>query len=82
MEKKTAIITGASSGIGKEFAKLHASRGGDLVVVARSKDKLYELKQELENKYNISVMVIIYVLIIKLHYNKINLTNEINCTKI
>ncbi len=34
MEKKTAIITGASSGIGKEFAKLHASRGGDLVVVA------------------------------------------------
>lgn len=59
MEKKTAIITGASSGIGKEFAKLHASRGGDLVVVARSKDKLYELKQELENKYNISVMVII-----------------------
>ena len=59
MEKKTAIITGASSGIGKEFAKLHASRGGDLVVVAWCKDKLYELKKELENKYNISVMVII-----------------------
>lgn len=59
MKKKTAIITGASSGIGKEFAKLHASRGGNLVVVARSKDKLNELKKELENKYNIKVMVIV-----------------------
>ena len=59
MEKKTALITGASSGIGREFAKLHASRGGDLVVVARSKDKLNELKKELENKYNINVTVIV-----------------------
>lgn len=59
MKNKTALITGASSGIGKEFAKLHASRGGDLVVVARSKDKLNELKKELENKYRIKVMVIV-----------------------
>lgn len=57
--KKTAIITGASSGIGKEFAKLHAFRGGNLVIVARSKDKLNELKKELENKYNINVMIIV-----------------------
>lgn len=59
MKNKTALITGASSGIGKEFAKLHASRGGDLVVVTRSKDKLNELKRELENKYRIKVMVIV-----------------------
>lgn len=59
MKNKTALITGASSGIGKEFAKLHASRGGDLVVVARRKDKLNELKKELENKYRIKVMVIV-----------------------
>lgn len=59
MRNKTALITGASSGIGKEFAKLHASRGGDLVVVARSKDKLNELKKELENKYGINVIIIV-----------------------
>ena len=59
MKNKTALITGASSGIGKEFAKLHAARGGDLVIVARSKDKLNELKKDLENKYNIKVMVIV-----------------------
>ena len=50
MKNKIALITGASSGIGKEFAKLHAARGGDLVIVARSKDKLNELKKDLENK--------------------------------
>ncbi|MDT0556551.1 SDR family NAD(P)-dependent oxidoreductase [Patiriisocius hiemis] len=55
---KTALITGASSGIGKEMAILHASRGGNLVVIARSVRKLNELKEELEAKYNSSVYVI------------------------
>ena len=31
--KNVALITGASSGIGKEFAKIHAGRGGDLILV-------------------------------------------------
>ncbi|PWH85108.1 SDR family NAD(P)-dependent oxidoreductase [Brumimicrobium oceani] len=57
-QKKTALITGASSGIGKEFAHIHAEKGGDLIVVARSIDKLNELKKELETKHKISVMVI------------------------
>ena len=54
----TALITGASSGIGLELAKVHASKGGDLVLVARNKSKLDELKAELENKYKVKVYTI------------------------
>ena len=53
-----ALITGASSGIGKELAKIHASRGGDLVLVARSEDKLHQLEAELEGDYSIRATVI------------------------
>lgn len=56
--KKTALITGASSGIGKELAKIHAAKGGDLIIVARSEDKLNQLKKELEEDYNSTVFVI------------------------
>lgn len=56
--KKTALITGASSGIGKEFSKIHAEKGGDLIVIARSEDKLNELKKELEQQHNIDVLVV------------------------
>jgi short-subunit dehydrogenase len=56
---KTALITGSSSGLGKEFARIHASNGNDLVLVARSKDKLEALKLELEKQFGISVYVIV-----------------------
>lgn len=56
---QTALITGASSGIGKEFAKIHASKGGDLVIVARSETKLLHLKKELEQQYPIKVEIIV-----------------------
>jgi uncharacterized protein len=56
---KTALITGASSGIGKELARIHAENGGDLIIVARRGEKLIELKNELEKKYNIKVTTII-----------------------
>lgn len=56
--KNTALISGASSGIGLELARIHASKGGDLVLVARNKTKLDELKIELEAKFNISVYTI------------------------
>lgn len=60
MKRKTALITGASKGIGKEFARIHASKGDDLVLVARSKDQLMQLKNELETQYeSIRVEVII-----------------------
>ena len=55
---KIALITGASSGVGKEFAKIHAENGGDLIVVARSENALNTLKKELENQYKIKVFVI------------------------
>jgi hypothetical protein len=55
---KLALITGASAGIGKELAKIHASKGGDLVLVARRKDRLEEIKSEFEKEYNIKVYTI------------------------
>jgi len=55
----TALITGASSGIGAELARLHAARGGDLVLVARREEALNALKQELVADYGISVSVIV-----------------------
>ncbi|WP_105615413.1 SDR family NAD(P)-dependent oxidoreductase [Vallitalea okinawensis] len=59
MRKKTALITGTSSGIGKEFARIHASKGGDLIIVARREDKLKALQSELEKKHHVKVMVIV-----------------------
>ena len=55
---KTALITGASSGIGEELARIHAQAGDNLVIVARSADKLSALKQELEQAHNIKVTTI------------------------
>ena len=54
----TALITGASDGIGLELAQIHAAKGGNLVVVARSMDKLTHLKEELETAYGVHVHVI------------------------
>ncbi|MFM7195854.1 MAG: SDR family NAD(P)-dependent oxidoreductase [Bacteroidota bacterium] len=54
----TALITGASSGIGMELATIHASRGGDLVLVARSKERLDKMKADLEQQFKIRVHVI------------------------
>ncbi|MDP1801202.1 MAG: SDR family oxidoreductase [Bacteroidota bacterium] len=54
----TALITGASNGIGLELAKVHASKGDHLVLVARNKPKLEELKAELENQFKVKVYVI------------------------
>ena len=51
----TALITGASSGIGREFARLHARKGGDVIVTARRADELDALKAELEEAHGVTV---------------------------
>ncbi len=51
--KTAALITGASSGIGYELAKLFAQNGHNLVLVARNQSKLQKLADELEEKFGI-----------------------------
>lgn len=62
-----ALITGASSGIGRDIARELSKRGYDLVIVARNKEKLEELKRDLTTKVEIIDM---------------DLTLEENCKKL
>lgn len=55
---KTALVTGASSGIGREFARFHAAQGGDVIITARRAEALEELKSELESNHGVTVTVI------------------------
>ncbi|MBI9034826.1 MAG: SDR family oxidoreductase [Bacteroidales bacterium] len=55
---KIALITGASSGIGKDLAIIHASKGGDLILVARREEKLKDLQTEITEKYKVKVELI------------------------
>ncbi len=53
----TVLITGASSGIGEAFAHSLAKREANLILTARSQDKLSEIADELKARYRISVHV-------------------------
>jgi len=53
--RKTALITGASSGIGWEYAKVFAEEGYDVIITARRIERLNDLKQKLEEKYDVQV---------------------------
>jgi hypothetical protein len=57
-KEKYALVTGASSGIGYELAKLFAEDGKNIVVVARSRDKLEDLKKEIEGNHGTRVKVL------------------------
>ena len=54
----TALITGASSGIGEVFARELAARGADVVLVARNEGKLAELAGELASKHSVKAEVL------------------------
>lgn len=56
---QTALITGASGGIGLELAKLFAADRFDLVLVARSEQALQDLAAELKTKYNTNTRILI-----------------------
>ncbi len=55
---RNALITGASSGLGEEFAKQLAGRGCDVVLVARSEDKLNRLAESLHRQHKVQTTVI------------------------
>lgn len=55
----TALITGASAGLGAEFARQLARRRADLILVARSEDALESLARELRSEYGVAVEIIV-----------------------
>lgn len=62
-----ALITGASSGIGRDLARILSSQGHDLILVARRKDRLEQLKKEL--KTNVEIITL-------------DLSSSYNCMKL
>lgn len=56
--KKYTVITGASSGIGYETAKAFATRGKNVIIIARRKDKLNKLKEEILEEFPIVEVII------------------------
>ncbi len=56
--KATALITGSSSGIGLELAKIHASKGDNLILVARNESSLNNLKEEILKSAKVDITII------------------------
>ena len=56
--RRTALITGGSSGFGYEFARIFAREGYELVLVARSEERLERVKEELQGRYGVGVVVL------------------------
>ena len=65
------LITGASSGIGRDMARILANKYDEMVLVARNEDKLRELKEELTQNANVEIKII-----------AMDLSNSDNCIKL
>lgn len=65
------LVTGASSGIGRDIAREFAKRKYDLVLVARNIERLEKLKKELKENYNVNV-----------EYLSVDLSSEKNCIEL
>ena len=70
MERNTAIITGATSGIGAAYAEFYAKKGYNLIITGRRIKEINFLAKELEKKYEVSIDVNI------LDFSDIKLVNE------
>ena len=57
MKNKNVLITGASSGIGLECAKLFAKNGSNLILFARRLERLEDIKRDLEKKFGVKVII-------------------------
>lgn len=66
-----ALITGASSGIGRDIARVLSSKGYDLIIVARNKEKLNELKSELKTNVKVISMDLENIENVKKLYNDV-----------
>jgi len=72
---KNVLITGASSGIGLAMAKDFASRGANLILTARSEDKLMQLAKDLSNK---NIQIHVFIEDISLSDSAQKLFNQVN----
>ena len=70
-----ALVTGASSGIGRDMSKELAKRGYNLILVARDNKKLEEVSEEIKNNYKVEAKIIQKDLSIK--QNCVDLYNEV-----
>ena len=70
---KTVFITGSSSGFGKAFAEKFAANGYNLILNARRKEKLIEIKSDLENKYGSKILLLPFDV-----QNKVQVNNAID----
>lgn len=58
LENRIAVVTGASSGLGRQIARALAKQGANLVILARRMERLEELKESIESTYGVQVLPI------------------------